>query len=65
MFTSWKNAVRDVELTEEQMKDRVCSCPENPEVGIYGEDSWLPCMSFAPDLDLSCKACIFCTPKEI
>jgi len=38
-------------LTDEEMKNRVCVCPENPDVDEWGTDSWLPCMSMEMGLE--------------
>ena len=61
-MTSWKNALRDVEITEEEMKNNrhICTCNENPNVNEFGDNSWLPCMSWESDCNLECKQCIYC-----
>ena len=61
-FSSWHNAVRAIPIPQEIInagKTR-CTCPENPDVNEFGDNSWLPCMSFEPDCDLCCKDCIYC-----
>lgn len=59
---SWKNAVRAISYTQEEMDNNKhrCICPENDNPGEYGENSNLPCMSYEPDCDLCCKDCIYC-----
>ena len=52
-------------LTDEEMKNRVCTCPETPDVDEWGDNSWLPCMSMGPDdIGLHCNTCIYCQTKE-
>lgn len=54
-------------LTDEEMKNRVCVCPENPDVDEWGTDSWLPCMSMEmglEDIGLHCNTCIYCQPRK-
>lgn len=57
---SWSDALRSIEIPEENMSGRCCVCPENPNVDEYGDNSWLPCMGFEPDNNLSCNRCIYC-----
>lgn len=59
---NWHNAVRSVPISQEIIDARKtrCTCPENPDVNEYGDNSWLPCMSYEPDCDLACKDCIYC-----
>ncbi len=55
------------ERSEEEMKDRCCACPENPDVDPLGDTSWLPCMSpangfFGPEIH--CANCIYCVKRK-
>lgn len=61
------NAFRQTELSEKEMQDRTCTCPENPNADKWGDNSWLPCMSpangvFGPELH--CNNCIYCQIKN-
>ena len=53
--------------TDEEMKDRHCTCPETGTPDEYGDGSSLPCMSDMNGLggfpDLCCRNCIYCTKK--
>lgn len=49
--------------TEEEMKGRVCTCPENPEVDEFGDNSWLPCMSMCEHIEIRCDNCLYCQKK--
>ena len=49
--------------TEEEMKGRVCTCPENPEANEWGDDSWLPCMSMCEHIEITCKNCLYYQKK--
>ena len=54
-------------LTDEEMKNRVCVCPENPDADEWGDNSWLPCMSMEmglEDIGLHCNTCIYCQPRK-
>ena len=68
IMISAANALRPGEpLTDEEMKNRVCTCPENPDVDEWGDNSWLPCMSIEMglyDIGLRCNTCIYCQPKR-
>jgi len=68
IMISAANALRPGKpLTDEEMKNRVCTCPENPDVNEWGDNSWLPCMSMEMGLDeirLHCNTCIYCQTKE-
>lgn len=61
---TWRSALRMIELTSEEMKGRFCSCPETNSSNEFGDGSSLPCMSWEPDNNLTCKQCIYCTKKE-
>lgn len=60
----WRNALRQIELTDDEMKGRVCGCRETGNPDEYGDGSSLPCMSMDPDNDLRCKQCIYCMQRE-
>ena len=61
------NAFRIRELSEEETKGRICTCPETGTPDEYGNGSSLPCM--APDMGLfgqpvlTCSKCIYCNKK--
>ena len=61
------SAFRNKELTDEEMQNTVCTCPENPNVDEYGDNSWLPCMSPINGMldypELHCNICIYCQSK--
>lgn len=61
-YSSWYTAIRSNPIPQEIIDARKtrCTCPENPNVNEYGDNSWLPCMSFEPDCNLVCKDCIYC-----
>lgn len=61
---NWRNALRDIELTKEEMKGRVCSCPEAGNPDEFGDGSSLPCMDWSPDVNLPCSKCIYCIPRD-
>lgn len=61
---SWKNALRYVEIPEEDMEGRVCSCPETGNPDEFGDGSSLPCMGWELDNDLRCSMCIYCVKRE-
>lgn len=61
---SWYYALRNVELTKEEMQGRVCSCPETGNPDEFGDGSSLPCMSMEPDNKLKCSKCIYCIKRE-
>lgn len=53
--------------TEQEMEGRVCTCPENPEVDVWGDNSWLPCMSpingMCGHIAVRCCNCLYCQKK--
>lgn len=54
------------ERTDEDMKNRHCTCSENPNVDWTGENSWLPCMDDANGLigpEIHCNNCIYCVKE--
>ena len=51
---SWYFAFRDVDLTEAQMKGRICISP------IYKR----PCMTMVMNNTLTCNKCKYCVTKE-
>ena len=61
------NAFRTESLSVEEMKGRICTCPETGTPDEYGDGSSLPCMS--PDNGmfgqpiLTCDKCIYCNIK--
>lgn len=62
---SWMTALRAVELTDEEMKGRVCSCPETGNPDEYGDGSSLPCMEHTlEEITLKCSKCIYCIKRE-
>lgn len=60
----WANALRQKELTQEEMKDRVCACVETGNPDECGDGSSLPCMSNEFDNNLTCRTCIYCMKRE-
>lgn len=56
------------ERTDEEMKDRVCVCPETGHPDEFGDGSSLPCMSDMNGLCgypyIRCKNCSYCVKKS-
>ena len=56
------------ERTEEEMKDRVCICPEASDVDFTtGDGSIKPCMHDANGLigvEIHCSNCMYCVKRE-
>jgi hypothetical protein len=52
------------ERTEEEMVGRHCTCPENPNVDEWGDNSWLPCMAMDNGMfgnpEIICRNCMYC-----
>lgn len=61
---SWHYALRNEELTQEEMKGRVCSCPETGNPDEFGDGSSLPCMGMELDNELRCCKCIYCVERD-
>lgn len=59
---NWRNCIRNVELTEEELKDRVCFCPETGNPNEFSDGSSLPCKQM--DSDLPCSKCIYCIKSD-
>jgi len=55
--------------SEEEMKGRVCTCPETGNPDEVGDGSSLPCMSpingMLGHIDLHCSNCSYCQPRRI
>ena len=60
----WVNALRQKELTQEEMKDRVCGCIETGNPDEYGDGSLLPCISNERNNELTCRTCIYYLKRE-
>ncbi len=56
------------ERPEEEMKDRVCICPENPNMDwTTGDGSWKPCMSDGNGFmgpEIHCRNCAYCVKRD-
>lgn len=54
--------------TDEEMENRVCSCPETGSPNEFGDGSSLPCMSDFNGLmgypEITCRNCIYCIPRS-
>ena len=54
--------------TDEEMENRVCSCPETGNPNEFGDGSSLPCMSDFNGLigypEITCRNCIYCIEKS-
>lgn len=54
--------------TEDEMEGRRCTCPENPDVDEFGDNSWLPCMHDMNGLCgypfVRCRNCAYCEKIE-
>lgn len=64
MFSSWHNALRAKELSDEEMANTTCTCPENPDLDEFCSNSYKPCLSWEPDNTLECKKCIYRTNNK-
>lgn len=66
-MSNYLNVFRSIEL--ETTDNTVCTCPENPDVNEFGDNSWLPCMEdmYNGTLnypELTCKKCVYCNVIE-
>lgn len=54
--------------TEEEMKDRVCTCPETGNPDEFGDGSSLPCMSEMNGMfgytEIHCSNCAYCVKRN-
>ena len=54
--------------TNEEMENRVCSCPETGNPNEFGDGSSLPCMSDFNGLmgypEITCRNSIYCIEKS-
>lgn len=59
---SYLCAFRSIEL--ETIDNTTRTCPENPDVDEFGDNSWLPCTNMMNGTldypELICKKCIYC-----